>query len=44
MLKKANGFLAEAVRLSKAEKLRDGYLVVGKSGKPYTVNSDPLAV
>ncbi|MBZ0175598.1 MAG: hypothetical protein OI860_00685 (plasmid) [Candidatus Methanoperedens sp.] len=43
-LKKANGFLAEAVRLSKAEKLKDGYLVVGKSGKPYTVNSNTLAV
>jgi hypothetical protein len=43
-LKKANGFLAEAVRLSKAKKLKDGFLVIGKSGKPYTVNSDTLAV
>ncbi|MGB8216275.1 MAG: hypothetical protein WCE94_03145 [Candidatus Methanoperedens sp.] len=43
-LKKANGFLVEAVRLSKAKKLKDGFLVIGKSGKPYTVNNDTLAV
>jgi hypothetical protein len=43
-LKKATRFLDEAIRLSKAKKLKDGFLVIGKSGKPYTVNSDTLAV
>jgi hypothetical protein len=43
-LKKASGFLTEAVRLSRAKKVKDGFLVVGKSGKPYTVNSETLAV
>ncbi|NJD75747.1 MAG: hypothetical protein FIB08_01440 [Candidatus Methanoperedens sp.] len=43
-LKKANGFLAEAVRLSKAKKIKNGFTIIGKSGKPYTINSETLAV
>ncbi len=43
-LKKAVGFLNEAVRLSKAKKIKNGFQIIGKSGKQYTVNSDTLAV
>ncbi len=43
-LKKAAGFLNEAVRLSKAKKIKDGFLIKGKSGKQYTVNASTLAV
>jgi hypothetical protein len=42
-LAKSIGFLNEAVRLSKARKLKDGFMVKGKSGRVYTVNSDSLA-
>jgi hypothetical protein len=42
--KRAAGFLNEAVRLSKAKKIKDGFLITGKSGKQYTVNADTLAV
>ena len=42
--KKAVGFLNEAVRLSKARKIKNGFQIIGKSGKQYTVNADTLAV
>ncbi len=42
--KKANEFVTQAVRISKAKKIKDGFLVKGLSGKAYTVNADTLAV
>ena len=41
---KSKKFIENAVRISKAVKINDGYLVKGLSGTEYTVNSKTLAV
>jgi len=42
--RKADGFVAQAVKISKARRIKNGFLVKGISGKAYTVNQDSLAV
>ncbi len=42
--RKADGFVAQAVKISKARRIKNGFLVKGISGKAYTVNQDTLAV
>ncbi len=42
--KKADEFVEQAVRLSKAKRLADGFLVRGLSGRVYSVNSKTLQV
>jgi hypothetical protein len=42
--KKADEFVANAVRISKAKPIKDGYIVRGISGKTYTINAESLAV
>jgi len=42
--KRADEFVEHAVRVSRAKKIKDGYKVIGISGKVYTVNSQTLAV
>ncbi len=42
--RKADEFVKRAVLISKAKKIKDGFLVKGLSGKAYTVNQDTLAV
>jgi hypothetical protein len=41
---KADEFVRNAVRVSKAEQVKDGFAVQGLSGRIYTVNSNTLAV
>jgi|GEM_PF-645371 len=42
--RKADEFVKHAIKVSKARKLKDGFLVNGISGKTYTVNAESLAV
>lgn len=42
--KKSEEFLANAVRLTKAERAEGGWVVTGISGTKYTINSETLAV
>ena len=43
-LKRANDFVKQAIKLSRAKDIKDGFLVKGKSGTQYTVNAETLAV
>jgi len=43
-ISKSKEFLAHAIKLSKATKIKNGYKVKGVSGTVYTINADTLAV
>lgn len=43
-IQKSEKFVSHAIKLTKAKKIKEGYLVKGESGSEYTINSETLAV